>query len=163
MPASQPPLFVPPVAAEGAAVAVTPTLVLDTNVVLGWVVFRDPRCQAWVNAVEGGAVRWVGTAWMREEFGHMLGHSSLAKWSPKLERALTFFDHWCSLQVVPPPCHLRCTDPDDQVFADLAVHAGAKWLLTHDRALLKMRRRLGLKGVAVMPPDHWPAPAMPAS
>ena len=132
-----------------------PAAVLDTNVVLGWLVFRDPRCEAWAAGIESGALRWVGTPWMRDELAHMLGHSSLAKWSPKAEHALTFFDRWCALQPPPPPCHLRCTDPDDQVFADLAVHTQAKWLLTHDRALLKMRRRLGLKGVAVLTPEHW--------
>jgi predicted nucleic acid-binding protein len=150
------------VAAEPAPTTAPSTLVVDTNVALGWLVFRDPRCQAWVNAVEGAAVQWVGSAWMREEFAHMLGHRSLAKWSPNAELALTFFDRWCALQPPPPPCHLRCTDPDDQAFADLAVHTGAKWLLTHDRALLKMRRRLALKGVSVLPPEHWsPASAYP--
>ncbi len=155
MPASQPPLFVPPVACAALSDTVAPAAVLDTNVVLGWLVFRDPRCQAWAAGLEAGTLRWMGTAWMRNELAHMLSHASLAKWSPNAELALTFFDRWCALQPPPPPCRVRCSDPDDQVFADLAVHANAKWLLTHDRALLKMRRRLGLKGVAVLTPEHW--------
>ena len=55
--------------------------------------------------------------------------------------------------VRPPPC--RCSDPDDQKFIDLALHAGARWLLSHDKAVLRLAapaRRLGLQ---ILPPARW--------
>ena len=42
----------------------------------------------------------------------------------------------------------RCTDPDDQKFLDLALHAHAKWLVSRDKALLRLARKarpLGLE------------------
>jgi predicted nucleic acid-binding protein len=41
-----------------------------------------------------------------------------------------------------------CSDPDDQVFIDLAV-AHRALLLSKDRAVLSMKKRLALRGVAV--------------
>jgi predicted nucleic acid-binding protein len=50
---------------------------------------------------------------------------------------------------------LRCSDPDDQVFIDLAAEAGARWLLTHDRALLRLARRARALGVQIAQPQSW--------
>ncbi|MBX3622048.1 MAG: PIN domain-containing protein [Rhizobacter sp.] len=49
---------------------------------------------------------------------------------------------------------LRCTDPDDQKFIDLAV-ANARWLVSRDRAVLKLARRAALFGLQVVSPDRW--------
>jgi predicted nucleic acid-binding protein len=59
---------------------------------------------------------------------------------------------------VPPGLALHCTDPDDQVFIDLALVAGARWLVTQDRALLRLARRAALRGVVIVPPARWPGP-----
>lgn len=131
-------------------------MVLDTNVLLDWFVFHNPAVLPLTHALLHGQLRWCASPRMRLEFQHMLHHNSLEKWQPNIEHALTSFDVWSQMHPEPPPCHLRCTDPDDQVFADLAVACGARWLFTHDRALLKLRRRLADKAVAVMPPAAWP-------
>jgi predicted nucleic acid-binding protein len=47
-----------------------------------------------------------------------------------------------------------CKDPDDQVFIDLAVARGAL-LLSKDRAVLVMRKRLAARGVVVR--SDWAA------
>ena len=152
MPASHPELIVPPVPVRPLA----PAVVLDTNVLLDWFVFHNPAVLPITQALLCGQLRWCASPGMRLEFQHMLSHDSLGKWQPNKKHALTFFDAWCQIHPEPPPSHLRCTDPDDQVFADLAVACGARWLFTHDRALLKLRRRLADKGVTVMPPSAWP-------
>ena len=41
-----------------------------------------------------------------------------------------------------------CSDPDDQVFIDLSVAHGAQ-LVSKDKAVLSMKKRLALRGVAV--------------
>ena len=46
-------------------------------------------------------------------------------------------------------------DSDDQAFIDLAVHRRCHWLITHDRALLRLASRARPFGVQVLPPARW--------
>lgn len=131
-------------------------IVLDTNAALDWLVFADPGMQALAAAVQRGEVRWLACPGMRSELAHMLGHASLSRWHPDVAAALALFDRWACLLPPPPAAvHLRCSDPDDQVFVDLALAQKARWLVTHDRALLKLGRRLRLQGVQVLKPVQW--------
>lgn len=135
-------------------------MVLDTNATLDWLVFADPRIQPVVDALEAGRLHWLASAAMRQELAHMLGHASLARWSPDTATALAHFD--CLAQIRPcPPGHtqtrLRCSDPDDQVFIDLALAERANFLLTHDRALLKLARRAAPHGLRILRPADWTA------
>lgn len=135
--------------------AQAPAAVLDTNVVLDWLVFRDPRVRPLADALQARQLRWLACAAMREELGHMLAHTSLARWQPDREQALTVFDAAVHLCPPPPRSRLPCTDADDQVFIDLALAEKAQWLLTHDRALLKLARRARPHGVQVATPAAW--------
>jgi predicted nucleic acid-binding protein len=144
MPASEPPP--------------TPLVVLDTNAVLDWLLFRNPAMNPLASAIESGSVRWIATACMRAELVATLGKASLARWNPDSVRLLTTMDAcaaYCAEPLVAPGLALHCTDPDDQVFIDLALVAGARWLVTQDRALLKLARRAALRGVVVLPPARW--------
>lgn len=130
--------------------------VLDTNVVLDWLVFRDPRAAPLAAALQGRRLRWLACAAMREELAHMLAHERLARWAPDAAAALACFDALAELPVAtPPPVLLRCSDADDQIFVDLALAQGARWLLTHDRALLKLARRAAARGLAIVTPMRW--------
>ena len=53
---------------------------------------------------------------------------------------------------------MRCGDPDDQKFIDLAVETQAQWLVTKDRELLKLAKRALRQGVSVVRPAQWMAP-----
>jgi putative PIN family toxin of toxin-antitoxin system len=129
--------------------------VLDTNVVLDWLVFRDLRATPLATAIEGGTLGWIATAPMRTELAHMVKHARLSCWSPDAAQVLAVFDRFAKILPAAPPSLLRCTDRDDQMFIDLALSAPAHWLLTHDRALLKLARRAGMKGVRVLTPAAW--------
>lgn len=133
-------------------------MVLDTNTVLDWLVFRDAGMAPVVTAVQDGAMRWLACAAMREELTRTLSYRSLVKWQPDSEYALAMFDRHALL--APPPAAspppLRCSDPDDQVFLDLALAHGARWLLTHDRALLRLARRVRPLGLLITAPKNWP-------
>jgi putative PIN family toxin of toxin-antitoxin system len=140
-----------------------PAVVLDTNVSLDWLVFRDARVAPLAAAIEGGHVPWLACASMREELAHMLAHRTLAAWAPDRERALAIFDSMAQLQRAPPPRRLLCSDPDDQVFIDLALAGRARWLVTHDRALLKLARRARTLGLIVLTPSAWRATDSPGA
>jgi predicted nucleic acid-binding protein len=97
---------------------------------------------------------------MRAELAHMLGHRSLARWSPDATVAMANFDRlsWAHpTPVAQAPAGLRCSDADDQVFIDLALAERAQWLLTHDRALLKLARRAAALGLRIVRPADWAA------
>jgi predicted nucleic acid-binding protein len=144
------------VAEQWAASA--PLVVLDTNAVLDWLVFGDPRIQPVVVEIEAGRLVWIACAAMRQELVHMLGHTSLTRWSPDALVTLARFDRLAAIRPAPPGnphTRLRCSDADDQVFIDLALTEGADWLLTHDRALLKLARRASARGLRILRPGDW--------
>jgi predicted nucleic acid-binding protein len=142
-----------------------PLLVLDTNAVLDAWLFKDPGAQALVAAIETGQVQWLACAAMRDELARAAQFRSLASWKPDSVHLLTCFDRWaqlCPAPVATEVPRLRCTDPDDQVFIDLALHVQATWLLTHDSAVLKLAKRARLLGLVVTTPALWAIHAGPA-
>ncbi len=136
-------------------------MVIDTNVVLDWLLFRNPAVAGVAAAVESGRVCWIASLRMRTELVKTLSKPLLQQWNPDSERILTTVDRHSIQRPEPrlsPAQALHCTDPDDQVFIDLALAEGARWLLTRDRALLKLARRAALRGVDVGTPERWPGP-----
>ena len=139
--------------------ALVPALVLDTNAVLDWLLFQDTGMQALQTAIEASAVRWLSSRRMREELLRTLHYPTLSRRQPNSEHTLALFDRWAVLCPEPEPTrtgHFVCSDPDDQVFIDLALARGARWLITHDRALHKLSRRAALEGLSVLKPKDWP-------
>ena len=146
---------------QGESVLALPKVVLDTNAVLDWLLFADSGMVALRGAIESGRVRWIASPRMREELLRTLGYTSLAKWVPDSECVLATFDRWAWILSDPEPTQggtLICSDPDDQVFIDLALAHQARWLVTHDRALHKLARRAMVAGVTVLRPNDWPGP-----
>jgi predicted nucleic acid-binding protein len=137
-----------------------PAIVLDTNVVLDWMVFRNPQCTPLIEAIESGRVRWLVTEAMRGELAHVIERGVVDAWSPDVD---SIFESWRKLsETVSSPqsmdaaqC-LRCTDADDQKFVDLAI-CQARWLVSRDRAVLKLARRAHRLGVRVVAPERWSA------
>ena len=140
---------------EEPTTAPAPCVVLDTNVLLDWRVFRDPLATPLAQAVEAGQLHWVACEAMRDEWGHVWPRSAFARWAPDPAHAESVFTH-ARMVEAPARSGLRCKDPDDQVFIDLAVAQRARWLITKDRALLQLARRAqALHGVGVMTLAQW--------
>ena len=138
---------------------VAPAVVLDTNVVLDWLVFRHPCSGPLDLALRGGHVRWLASSSMRDELAHVLGRGVCDAWAPD---SAAIWSAWDLLALPTEPkallgaaTRMRCTDSDDQKFIDLAVSHRVRWLLTRDRAVLKLGRRTGLLGVEVLTPERW--------
>ncbi|WP_295646993.1 putative toxin-antitoxin system toxin component, PIN family [uncultured Methylibium sp.] len=141
---------------EALSVPPLGTAVLDTNTVLDWLVFDDPPTRGLGAAVGSGALRWIASVNMRLECLRVAASPKLAHWSPDPQHIGTSWDRWATIAAEPPrPGPLRCTDPDDQVFIDVALTVGVQWLLTRDRALLKLARRALPLGVQVLTPADW--------
>jgi putative PIN family toxin of toxin-antitoxin system len=129
-------------------------LVLDTNIVLDMLVFRDPRTHALSAALfenpEIPDLMWLATAPMREELARVLAYPHiavrLAFHGLQAGQVLSQFDARARIVPVAPKAPATCKDPDDQKFIDLAVSHGAT-LLSKDKAVLCMRKRLMKLGV----------------
>lgn len=136
-----------------------PPVVLDTNVVFDWLLFGHPDGLALGSALGRGELRWIATAAMRDEFAHVLARGALGAWTPDRAVLEAAWDGHCVEVRAPPPDSLasrfRCTDPDDQKFIDLAVAHGPCLLLTRDRAVLKLAKRLRSASVDVLNLSAW--------
>ena len=131
-----------------------PIVILDTNALLDWRVFKDPAATPVVDGILNGTLRWLACPSMEQEWHQVWPRSTFKDWQPDPQLTLTVFQH-ATFVDEPPRCSLRCKDPDDQVFIDLAVHVGARWLFSKDAALLKLARRAQkFHGVQVTSLNH---------
>ena len=152
----------PPVSADGhAQPALPPALVLDTNVVLDWLVFRNPCCRALAREVASGGVRWLASAAMRCELAHVLSRGVVDRYATDPSPVWAFWTRHAVELADPPaidlPRRLRCTDPDDQKFIDFALSHRTRWLLSRDKAVLKLAKRARLLGLIIVKPEDWSA------
>lgn len=138
-----------------------PAVVLDTNVVLDWLLFHDPHCGTLASMLEQRRLLWYASPEMRQELASVLSRPMLQRWQPDCERILSIFDHLTlaggvdggnSPGAVSPMCS---RDPDDQKFIDLAVQVRARWLLSRDLALLRLARPARQVGIEILTPAHW--------
>jgi predicted nucleic acid-binding protein len=124
------------------------TLVLDTNVVLDLLVFGDPSAAPLLEGLEARRLRWLATSAMREELDRVLGYPAIAGRLEALGisplEVLSQFDRHACMVDAPARAPLSCEDPDDQGFIDLAVHHASNTLLSKDRAVLSLARRLAV-------------------
>ena len=140
-------------------VQVAQAWVIDTNIVLDLWLFEDPATIPLRAALQSGAISHLATASMRDELERVLAYPHLvkrmAKSSIQAQDILIRFDEY--LLAAEPAAKAACTckDPDDQKFIDLAV-AHAVPLLSKDKAILCMKKRLFQSGV-VLNPSEIPA------
>jgi putative PIN family toxin of toxin-antitoxin system len=133
-------------------------IVIDTNVCLDLFVFKDPRWADLLAALESGAVEAITRADCRDEYNIVLHYKHLPLDDDSRPLAAARFDQLIKV-VAPPVSGVRlpvCTDRDDQKFLELARDANAHALITKDKALLKLARRLAKAGMfKVMVPEAW--------
>lgn len=146
----------------------TVKIVLDTNAVLDWLHFRDAGTASLARAIEDACVQPVTSAECLEELRRVLARPRFgldaAAQAALLERyaarARLCGDAAADAAVRLPACR----DPDDQKFLVLAWRAGADYLLTKDKALLRLSSRaLERAGFAVLTPAAFAARVLQAS
>ena len=140
-------------------------VVLDTNVVLDLLVFRDPGVEWIAQAIRSGAAVPVTSHDCLEELCRVLAYPQL-----KLDESgrLTAFECFrAQAQLVDVPATLpaplpQCTDPDDRKFLELAWHSNARYLITKDKALLRLARAVATMGrFVVVKPGNFDRSAVP--
>jgi uncharacterized protein len=135
-------------------------IVLDTNVVLDWLLFNDPSSTGFAAAIASQQLRWVASPAMRAELAGVLQRGLSALRGADPTAVLAGWDAHAEGVAeplrLPGAAALHCTDPDDQKFLDLARVAGARWLLSRDRAVLRLARRAAFFGISITVPERWP-------
>lgn len=137
----------------------TPAIVLDTNAVLDWLWFGDPAMTPVAKAITSGRCCWLRTAAMRAELEHVVAHKLPDRPGARRHQVVDDGHRWACEVEAPAPfmpgAALACRDADDQMFIDLALAQGARWLLSRDRAVLALARRARTMGLAIVPPRRW--------
>jgi putative PIN family toxin of toxin-antitoxin system len=130
-----------------------PCVVLDTNIVLDLLIFKDPRCAALQLALQNKTFTWIATRVMRDELERVLTYTHLQPrmvfYQISAEQVLMQFDAGAELRAVAARCQFVCTDADDQKFIDLAAQYRAI-LLSKDKAVLRLRKRLATLGSVIL-------------
>jgi putative PIN family toxin of toxin-antitoxin system len=134
-----------------------PKIVIDTQTVMDWLVFREPSVAPLAQAVESGDVQWIGRPSMLEEIRHVLRRGVAAERSPDLSIIEQAFARHCRMIAVEPPPAVRliCRDADDQKFIDLALAERAAWLVSRDKAVLSLARRARALGFEILTATAW--------
>ena len=136
-------------------------LVLDTNVVIDWLVFDDPFLATFRAQVLSGQVTVMTHPPALEELRRVLGYRELkldeARRASVLERyesqtkpATRAFAEGEGLQPSLPKQFPRCRDPDDNHFLALAFHSKADALVSRDNEVLVLARRARKFGFEIL-------------
>lgn len=118
-------------------------VVFDTNVLLSLFVFADSRFAPLRGEVEAGRWRALTSPPCLGEFRRVLGYPLFALSGERQAAVCAAYLGLANIidavpqDAVPLP---RCKDKDDQKFLELARDGQANWLVTADKALLKLRR-----------------------
>lgn len=143
-------------------------LVLDTNVVLDLYHWANTDAVPIMAALEAGQIECCADARTLDELQRVLTYPQL-KMTP--EMMVDRYQRYSNLvQLVPageaPPLP-RCKDRDDQKFLELAARCNADFLVSKDKALLRLRGRTTLGFKILLPAaasallatiDHYNAP-----
>ena len=134
-------------------------VVLDTNALLDWLIFKNPNCKSFENALVFGSVRLLTSPSLSGELSHVLARGVANRWTTDFSSLWAMLDRH-AVELPDPAAtlassRLRCTDPDDQKFIDFAVAHRARWLLTRDRAVLKLRKKALAFGLVIAPLEAW--------
>ena len=120
-------------------------VVLDTNVLVSLYVFADSRFAPLRARIESGEWQAITNEACLDEFRRVLSYPMFALPDGRQQGALAAYSA-CVTRLTgtpqPPVASLpRCADRDDQKFLVLARDSAAEWLVTADKALLRLARR----------------------
>lgn len=123
-------------------------VVLDTNVCLDLFVFKDPRWSAILNGLQKGQIIAVTRDDCRQEWLAVLHYEHLPVNDDTRAQFVDAFDE-VIICIAPDEKNFilpRCSDKDDQKFLEIARDAEVETLITKDKALLKLARKIRQAG-----------------
>ncbi|CAN7722155.1 putative toxin-antitoxin system toxin component, PIN family [Acidovorax sp. LjRoot118] len=141
-------------------------VVVDTNVALDLLIFSDPATVPLRQLLAEGRLAWIATQVMRDELERVLAYPHIVGrmdyYRVDAAQVLAAFDAQARLVAIAPRVAYVCKDTDDQKFIDLAA-AHRAILLSKDKAVICMRKRLLTLDAHVATALVWEVAAEPAS
>lgn len=138
-------------------------VIFDTNVAVALEVFADPRLAALRAAWDAGELVALADADTLAEFERVLRYPALkldaetaAVIAPRYRARCTIVEADSQVRATLP----RCRDRDDQKFLELGQRGAADWLLTRDKALLRVRKAVRF---AIATPEEMKLQRPPAA
>lgn len=126
-------------------------LVLDTNVVIDWLVFDDPYMNPLRHGVRDGRITVLTHAPAISELQRVLAYRQLKLEPARQVEVFTAYQDQSTAFNMPADFSLknlllpgdfpRCRDRDDEHFLALAFHSGADALVSRDNAVFGLKRR----------------------
>jgi putative PIN family toxin of toxin-antitoxin system len=125
-------------------------VILDTNTLLDWLLFNDRSVAGIRQRHEDRTIRLIATLRMRDELALVIARPQFEKHfneTRQVEQLVAEFDALVHLVPAPPtllsdPHPLLCKDPDDQIFIDLALASSPCILVSKDKLVLAVAKRL---------------------
>jgi putative PIN family toxin of toxin-antitoxin system len=139
-------------------------IVLDTNVVLDWLLFKRPDMQGLWQAIRENRIAVITSPAALDELQRVLAYPQLEIETARQQEILALYQGTTIAGAVPegfsrdnlfvPERFPRCKDRSDEHFVALAYHAGAHALISHDKAVLKMGKRTKKLGLRIIAPKQ---------
>jgi uncharacterized protein len=119
-------------------------LVIDTNVLVSALIFKDSRHLPLREAWADRRVTPLLSIATYRELKKVLGYRMFDIGDDRIAEAIAAlgsFIEWIEIDEASAATLPKCSDRDDQKFLDVALCGKADALVTYDKALLKLRRR----------------------
>ena len=144
-----------------AGVVISPiTLVLDTNVVIDWLVFDDPFMNPLRFGVRDENVLIATHPPAVDELKRVLAYPQLKLSAERQRNIFSRYQLQTSIAEMPPDFGVknlllpggfpRCSDRDDEHFLALAYHVRANALVSRDNAVLGLKTRAAKFGMTIL-------------
>ena len=130
-------------------------LVIDTNVLVSALVFKDSRHLPLRQAWQAGQVIPLLSIKTYRELKRVLGYEMFKLSDDQIAEGIAHlgpFIEWVTIDDAQLGTLPKCSDRDDQKFLNAALCGRADALLTYDRAVLKLRKRVPF---AITKPEVW--------
>ncbi len=135
-------------------------LVLDTNVVIDWLVFDDPFMNPLRHGVCAGDIVVLTHEPATTELKRVLGYRQLKLDEHRQQHVFSLYEAQATAFVMPagfscrqlmlPGGFPRCRDRDDEHFLALAYHARADALVSRDNAVFGLKGRAAKFGMTIL-------------
>lgn len=146
-------------------------LVLDTNVILDWLVFKDARMAGLQSAWDQQRLELITHGPALAELTRVLAYPQFKLTDSAQREVLECYEARVRIVSLPdgvtmenlgmPAGFPRCKDGDDDHFIALAYHHRADAVVSKDRAVLDLAKRVRKFGVTILSPQQLTAKLVP--
>ena len=134
-------------------------VILDTNVCLDWFVFHEPQYRDFFQSIQNKTIKAITNLECKKEWLRILHYPNLPLNDASRKKCIEAFDLYIECMTFNMeffPFLPVCTDESDQKFLELACAAKADFLVTKDKALLKLAKKIAKAGFFhIIHPSKW--------